>query len=611
MSNRRIILFLLLGIALCSAILWNKRILPPENKTQESLTGTTFDAVEHVVVERGDTRIGLRRNAGQWALTAPFPAHVEQGDIARLLDAIESTRVKDTLAFQEIRKRELSLREFGLAPANMQVTLQSPQRRDVFRFGAFSPPGNDVYLRVNDDEQILMVSAALCDAIPKTADDIRSRKLLHGRRAAVRTLEVRSPGKPFITLSRETGTWRLVQPAAAPASDERVESLLDALYDTRVSHFVWPTVSNVMDVVEAEPATKARMSLYGLGQDTGLQISVQEADAAPPMRLTLGHPLDGSPDLSHILLPGGEAIGAVSNTVAEAFRLSAADLRDPRPFSGSVAGVRRLQIHMGDARFVLTQTNTTWRFEVPAADEANQAAVRETVDRLLRLKAASLHDSDAKPQENDPARSAPVSHVELVAEQGAWRFMIDHADAGGQFYNLYFTNSPTVFKVVASNMPSALVTMRGLLGLRDKTVLALPSASLRRITVKRGGEEQPAMVERNNGDTTWRLGGNSTGRISAETLTALTDCLKNLRSDRIESVDLTQEQLVSYGFRDPWLEMSVDVEAQDAVRKVLLIGKEAGFGKRYATVRGLDVLFVLDAPVLETLSARFVEALEK
>ena len=609
MRNRRTILFLLLGIVLCSAILWSKRLLPPEDKTRESLMDTTFDTVEHMVIERGDTRIGLRRISEQWALMAPFPAHVEQGAVTHLLDAFESVRIRDTLAFQEIRKRELSLGEFGLAPARMQVTLESPQRRDVFFFGATTPPGNEVYLRMNDEDQIFVVPVALYEAIPQTADDIRSRKLLHGRRDTVRTLEVRAPGQPFITLSRETGTWRLVQPTAAPASDERVDELLDMLYDTRVSHFMWPTVSNVMDVAEAESAAKTRMGLYGLGPDTGLQISVQEANAAHPMRLVLGNPLDGASDLSYVLLPGNEAIGVVSNTVASAFHLSAASLRDPRPFSGSSAGVRRLQVQMGDSRFVLAQKDTTWRFEVPAADEADQIAIRETVERLLRLKAESLHDGDPQSHENGNERGAPISHVELVADQGSWRFMIDHAGADGQFYNLFFTNAPTIFRVAASNMPSALTDMRGLLGLHDKTLLALPRASLRRITVKRD-DEPPAIVERNNGDATWHLGGTSSGQLSAERMNALIDCLSNLRADRIDGVGLTPEQLDSHGLRTPWLEMSVDVDSKDAMRKVLLIGKEAGFGKRYAAVRGLDVLFVLDAPVLETLSARFVETQE-
>jgi hypothetical protein len=608
MNNRRIILFLLCGIALCSALLWNKRIFPVEDKPRESLTGTTLDAVERMTIERGDTRIGLDRTAGQWALTAPFPAHVEQGTVARLLDAFESARVKDALAFQEIRKRELSLREFGLSPARMQVTLESPQRRDVFLFGALTPTGNEVYLRVNEESRILVVSAALHDAIPKTADDLRSRKLLHGRRDAARTLEVRSPGQPFIALSRETGTWRLVQPVAAPASDEQVEALLDVLYGTRVCGFVWPTVSNVMDVAEAESAVKTRMGLYGLGPDTGLQISVQEAGAAQPARLTLGHPLDGSAGLSYVLLPGGEAIGAVSNAVAEAFRLSAAGLRDPRPFGGPASGVRRLQIHMGDARFVLTQTNATWRFEVPAAEEADQAAVRETLERLLRLKAESLHDGGAGSREGEHERSMPVSYVELAADQGSWRFMIEHDDLEGRFLNLTFTNAPTVFRVAASNVPPALIDMRGLLGLRDRRVLALPRASLRRITVRR--EEESAAVERGNGDAAWRLSGNSSGRISSGRLEALVGCLENLRADRIEGVGLAPEQFAAYGLREPWLEVSADVEAKDAVRKVLLVGREAGFGKRYAAVRGLDVLFVLDAPTLETLSARFVEPLE-
>jgi len=69
------------------------------------------------------------------------------------------------------------------------------------------------------------------------------------------------------------------------------------------------------------------------------------------------------------------------------------------------------------------------------------------------------------------------------------------------------------------------------------------------------------------------------------------------------------DKIDAYGFRIPWLEISVDVEADDAMRKTILVGKEAGFGKRYAMVRGLDVLFVLGQEELQVLSQRLVEPL--
>ncbi|MDR2850049.1 MAG: DUF4340 domain-containing protein, partial [Verrucomicrobiota bacterium] len=471
------------------------------------------------------------------------------------------------------------------------------------------PPGNEVYLRKNGDDQVLVTAAALCDAIPKTADDLRSRKLLHGHRAAVRTVELRSPDRPFITLSRDSGTWRMVQPAAAPASDDTVDALLDALYDARLSRFVWPTVSNVMHVAEADAAVQARAALYGLTPDTGLQLSVQETGDAPPEKLTFGRPLENAAALSYVLLPGAGAIGAVSNTLAEALRqLSPAALRDPRPFSGSPAGVRRLQVQLEDVQFVLTQTNAAWRVEAPVADDADPAAVRDTLERLLRLQAEPPGGDDGR-RGNDLEPNHPVSRVELVSDQGTWRFTLEHDDIGGQFMGLAFTNAPAVLRVATSNVPPALLRLGSLLELRGKTMLALPRATLRRIAVKRGGAPA-ATVERERGDAPWRLGEGSAGRISDGRLAALTARLEDLRAERIEAAGLTPERLAEAGLRVPWLEVSVDVEARDAVRKALLVGREASPGKRYAAVRGLDLLFVLDAETLAPLAEPFVEPIE-
>ncbi len=610
MGNRRIILFLLTAIAICSVLLWSlnqkQRTFGMQGKARARLVDEALGRIERLTIDRGDARMRLELTKGRWHLTAPFPAQVEQGTVARLLDAFESARIRDTVAFQELLRRELSLRDFGLSPARFHVAMEGAQRSEAFLFGAFTPLGNELYLQVDGSDRILVVSATLHDAIPRTADDLRSRKLLHGVRSAVQTLEVRSPGTPFIALSKESGTWKLVQPSAMPADGERVEALLDTLYGAKLSHFVWPTVSNVMDVAMTDSSLKTRMGLYGLGTDSGIQISVQEKGGTPPAKVFFGHALDGLAALCYTLLPGGEAIGAVSNSIAEAFRLSVDSLRDSRPFHGSAAGVRRIQIQLGDTPFVLTQTNGLWRFEAPVSDEADQAAVRDTVERLLRIKADTILENVTDLALAKHERPLPVSQVEMIADPCVWRFQILPGDLEGAFHHLIFTNTPTFYRVAVSNLPPALVSMAGVFGLRDKSVLSLPRASLRRIAVLRDGVSVLA-VERVSGEAPWHLGDGTAGQIVEERLQALITCFENLRADRIEGVGLTPERSATYGLREPWLEINIDVESQDAVRKTLLVGRDAGFGKRYAAVRGLDVLFVLDASALQVLGTRFLE----
>lgn len=613
MANRRVILLLLFGIAVCALLLWGIQrhlsFFPVESKPKTILLDQPLSDIDRVTVERGDSRIGLRMRDGRWEMEAPFPAKVDQGAVARLLDVFESARVQDSLSFPEMRKRELSLKDFGFVPARAHVVLEGPRQRAELLFGALSPVGREVYVRMNQSDEILVMGASLYTAIPRTADDIRSRKLVYCDRGLVRTLEVRAPGRPFIKLSKETGTWWLVQPEQEPAADGKVETLLDTLYRARVTRFVWPTVSNVMDIAETESAFKTRLGVYGLGADSGIQIQVQETGAALPAKIVFGHALETTGGDAYALLQGGDAIGAVSNQVFQSFLLSPSALRDTRLFFESPDNVRRLQIYFGDALFVLTQTNSVWRLEAPVADVADQAAVRDTVERLLHLNAESVEDTGTSPlRRNDDEQALPISQVEVFGDKSSWRFTVSPDDMEGAFLRVAFTNSPTVFRVAGSNMPPALISMIGLLGLRDKTILTLPADSLRRITLKHG-DGLHETVERSKTDPVWRLGDGMTGQVIGVRLDALIALLSQLKADRVASLTVDSKASDTYGLRKPWLELTVDVESDDAMRKTLLIGKDAGFGKRYAMLRGLDVLFVLKPEDLETLSERLVQPL--
>ena len=141
-------------------------------------------------------------------------------------------------------------------------------------------------------------------------------------------------------------------------------------------------------------------------------------------------------------------------------------------------------------------------------------------------------------------------------------------------------------------------------------MLALSPDTVRRVTVKRQGESSAGVaVQRDADAAVWHLGDGATGQVMPEKLAAWLACVAVLKADRIEKLGVSPDDLDAYGLRNAWLEFSVDVDVADALRMSVLVGKEAGHGKRYAMVRARDVVFVLDAETLRTLSMRFVEPL--
>jgi hypothetical protein len=190
------------------------------------------------------------------------------------------------------------------------------------------------------------------------------------------------------------------------------------------------------------------------------------------------------------------------------------DLRDTRLFYDKPDAVRRLQVWFGDLLFVLTQTNAVWQMQAPVSDTADQRAVKDAVEQLLRLKAERIIDAgDRDPSNSGGEQSPPISYVEVVSDHVSQRFTIAPDDYEGRFYRVAFTNAPTVFLVANSNVPPAFVSMVGLLGLRDKTVFSLSAGSVRRITVRRsGGGGRCSRRRRRRGVA---AGGGVTGKVNA------------------------------------------------------------------------------------------------
>lgn len=616
MGNRRVILFLMLGILICSVLLLNSTALVGWSSASavpevDTLVARPLDTAQKLTIERGTLYAGLRRhgNEGPWELYSPFPSRVDQSVIARMLDAIEHARVTDRIRSSEMRRRELSLKDFGFSPAAVCVSIQEGERTDTVFIGETTPAGKEIYVRVAAAaDQVMSVSSELMDSVPKTLDEIRSREIVSYDRSRVRILEIKAQGKPFIRLSKESGAWRLTQPSEAPADDRKVKAMLDALYAVKASQFVWPSAARAEEATVSESALKTRLEVYGLGTDMLVQISAQESAATEPSRLVIGNAAEGMEGFRYVLMPGGQAIATISNSVVTAFQCTLADLRDMRLFFEKPDKIGRAEIFVEGALFVLTQQNGIWQMVSPIAGRADQVFVTETIEQLLRLNAVEIltaTNSLITPTVSPVDASDGTSRIEIVTEGGASSKLLFTPEyvKGKAYYVVSIVHSPMSYRVEMNSVPAAVLHASAALSLYDRTMLSFTNNSIQRISTKLPSGVTETIVREKEGS--WRLD-NTAGVLIADLVIERLALLEKLTADRVEKSCAISSDADAYGFKMPWMEMSISVDAGDAIRKTIFVGSETAESARYAMVRGQDLVFVLDKKTVSLLCKSLV-----
>lgn len=609
MSNQRVILFLICGILCCAALLSILPLHDTQRHFRSQLLEFALDAVTQITFQHETHAVTLTREQEEWHMIAPFAAPVDQSIITTYLDLLENARIRDIISFNEIRQRELALQDFGFSPAHMLVELKTPLQSCALWFGNLNATQRECYIRRNDENQLLALNAELYQTCPRDVETLRSHKIMSLAPEHITSLEIRSPGKPFMALKRDNEHhWQLMQPIAAPASGARVHQLLTTIAATPIEQYLWPTTANLIDIAEFENALSTKLELYGLDAEHATQLFIQSTHHTKPLILALGQPLSDNPTLNYLWLPALETIATVSNSLRQAIQLEVNDLRDHSPFNKSLVDLQRLQIHLQDQNFVLTQTNALWRFEIPAVGSADPAALRTLTQQLLNLQAQTLFDPPA-PQAHSVAPSAGTTFVELTTPRQTWRFKIMPTPNQPDLCDLLFKDTPTIFRVAQSNLPPAFVQLNQIAVLRDKTIWSHAPATLRLIAIKQGTKDEIRLT-RPDAHAAWRLDGTTAGRVDQEHLQTITSQIGTLRAGAIATLELSETTLQSHGLNTPWLELNIEVEADDAIRKSLLIGNERTFGQRYALLRGLDVIFIIDSTALKAFHSPLIEPMK-
>jgi hypothetical protein len=155
--------------------------------------------------------------------------------------------------------------------------------------------------------------------------------------------------------------------------------------------------------------------------------------------------------------------------------------------------------------------------------------------------------------------------------------------------------------VAASNLPPQIIGSGGVLALVDRTILALPPQTIRRITVKGPGRQESVERKGGDGDGQWVAGA---GAADAEALKMWAALLSQWRAESVVRLGAGAQDVTAFGMSEPWMELTVDVASDEALRRSVRVGRVAANGGRYVSVLGHDVIYQISSNVVALLESR-------
>jgi hypothetical protein len=229
------------------------------------LTVTTNDGAV-VRAERGDTG---------WRIVEPveFP-----GD-AFALDALASAAAEATSG--AVYEEPQPLEVYGLQEGAPEVRFVAGAEEHALRTGKRTPLGGNTYALVVGEEAVHAIEAFQANALDKSFDDLREKKILDFDPEGARRIVASWPDGR-VELVRDGESWNVAAPIEGPADAKAVRGLLSDLEFLRATGF------------EDEPASDAELGLDRPAFAVELELVAAEEGGEPrQIALAIGSGVDG------------------------------------------------------------------------------------------------------------------------------------------------------------------------------------------------------------------------------------------------------------------------------------------------------------------------------
>ncbi|MGN0856791.1 MAG: DUF4340 domain-containing protein [Candidatus Spyradenecus sp.] len=597
--GKSLLLWLIVLLALAGALVAT-RVFKPANAWQSGDLLFPVDPEAIVAISMSSPSgalppITLERTGEFWRLRDPIEgALCSAKAVADLLDALQALRVVTPLG-------EAALS--GFTPWRT-VEVRTAEGRFTCGLGrvseAFTAPLSQVL--AERDGRLIAVEAGAVMRLPETAEALRTNALLPVTSDRLQAIEWHLPGHPFSRAERlPNGHWQVTRPFPFEPQAEPVRKALECLTAPgQLRAYLLPTPT------ERVPNSEQALADYGLDEERALRLTFRVSGLREPLTLRIGKADPKRPGLRFCLLDNARAIGCVPDEVAACFSAAGPFSTDFRnlPLLGDLPAPTELDftLQATDLALSLRKQGGAWQMLRPLALPANAQAVQALLQQLMNLTGdlAGLEAPEGTPWAEVTLRAAsantPEATLQFFGDPEAERiqaYRVDHS-------RLYRLRREALPELLRPQQAPDLALRQALI---DPTLLALPAAAIRRISLLRR-DGSAVTLSRAPDTLAWEVEAPIGAFLNTQTLDAWLAAFADLKAEAILcDAPTTFGALRPYGLETPLLRLTIDLDGREGpLRRVLSIGTpDPKTGSAPALIQGCPVLYRIGPETLRLL----------
>jgi uncharacterized protein DUF4340 len=547
------------------------------------------EKLEGLTIQNGDDRIELRRQNGQWRLTAPVKDQADGAVVDNLISDIETWHKDGFIPAKEVTAEKGRMNEFGLVQPKLRLRLIEPKGPPEIWLGKDAAFEGKMYVRFADSKDVYIAAQTVRTDLAKKSDDFRDRKLTDLTTAQV-TRAVLKSAAGEIELAKKNEHWEIVKPLQARGDDQKIGDLLAQVTNARIQEFV--------------SDDRGDLHTRGLSEPRG-SITIYGADDKQGRTLQIGAIAEKIKDAVYVRYLPRSAVYILPKKIEEILTVRPNDLRDRHLVRLDTNNLDRINLEAsGQPKIILARKEQNWTI----ASRNNQPANADEVRRLID----TLNDQQVTKFVADTASQLPKYGLdqpqlrltfssfasENTAETGAGEHPFLTLSFGKvEGGDIYARVGEEPFVVAVSQELLAKIWVDPLQW-QQLSIFNFKPNDIHRVS--RVTDREESVVRSGAQDWKWLKG---EGTIDTADLQSLLNTLASLRAVRWVGATKPEQ-----GFDKPQLAITFTTSPDDKTPHKLTIGNRTEDAMWFAMIDGRDGTFVISNPDFTALKLPLAKA---
>lgn len=635
-----IILLIIAAIGVSYVFLYERKQLPHEEwerLQKKVLPDFKASMIKKIELNNEGGKVVLEKTGDNyWHIVEPQKLRSDNSEVNSILSEFEF--MNKVGSFRQEGDKPFDLKDYGLDAPKISITMYTgipakpdkiqvmgPKDKYTVCVGQKLAAGDNVYIKIDSSDEVVVVPGTLLDKVSKNVLDLRSKWVFTFDKEAVDNIQVKT-AEYSIVCNRKGNFWRLSEPISDLADLEKIKEILGKLKNLQIDR--------------TDFITEESSDLVRFGLDTP-QYIVTINEKGVSQSVMFGHSLDNK---VYVKRSDEPTVFFLKDIILADLSKKPNDLRDKKVVrfeSIGTYGVNKLEIKTpADLIAIEKSLDLDWKLTKPINIYADQDTVKNFIEKIKTLEIEDFV-SDKPTDLSLYGLKDPVFEIAVTKEEDKElaKFYIGNKLPDGTKCYVKRVGEEPVYTVPTAEFYDKIEN--ALLSFRDRLVSEFNKDLAKKIVIERPDRTFICDITNKKdaeGQFQWELSKPVQTVADTSALNQIIWDLSFLKADCY--VARAPKDLKPYGLNDPKSKVSVTYEkipeqpsegsdkknkeeksdnitkTKDSLEKIvetrtLLIGKKVKDGDKvssYAMFSDSDLVFELSWPKIKNIDAELVPA---